>query len=271
MNTTGADPELLEHYSVLIYPFRHHAVGRQRNTRVTELESRRYALGIAAQRERTGRHARGDRTFFLPYIRGLLYPDIIRLQESTPSEDHGCGARLLSAWATPGWIAMSPSCLPRAWSVDASGRADAAVARSPSSASDSDGTARTTRYTAHCSWIDAVLFPSGLGFLLLHMRLNEEQPRLSGPYQLNGAMHTFIRRLTQLPCPVLRALIGGQEITVRDLMNYLTQGLAGPWTLPRKSRRSSAGPVASVSSIPTPTARPATLRRALPPAVVWLR
>jgi hypothetical protein len=35
--------------------------------------------------------------------------------------------------------------------------------------------------------------------------------------------------------PVLR-LIDGQEITVRDLMNYLTQGLAGPWNMPDEER-----------------------------------
>ncbi len=236
MNATGADPELLEHYSVLVYPFRHHAVGRQRNPRITELESR-WAPWASRFSEHELAGTLEGTAFFLPYIRGLLYPDIIRLQESTPCEDHEHWARLLTAWSAAG-LDDYVTDLPTSGVVRLTLRAglmqmlqEITVVRPSGSMRDREN----SELHAHCSWIDALLFPSGLGFLLLHMRLNDEQPRLSSLIQLNGALRHIHPPNRSASMPVLR-LIDGEEVSVRDLMNFLTQGLAGPWTIPVEER-----------------------------------
>ncbi len=236
MNATAADPELLEHYSVLIYPFRHHAVGSQRNTRITELESRWAPWASRFSEQELAGTLEGT-AFFLPYIRGLLYPDIVRLQESTPCEEHVHWARLLSAWSTAGLDAYVAE-LPSAGVVRLTLRAglmhllqEITVVRPSAARRDRE----ISELHARCSWIDAVLFPSGLGFLLFHMRLSEEQPRLSALIDLNGALRHIHPPTRSAAMPVLR-LIDGQEITVRDLMNYLTEGLAVPWAIPEEER-----------------------------------
>jgi hypothetical protein len=250
MNAMGGDPELLEHYSVLIYPFRHYAVGRQRNTRLTELESRwapwasRFSEhDLAATLEATA--------FFLPYIRGLLYPDVVRLHEATPCEDHDYWARLLSGWSAAGTGAYVAD-LPAAGVVRLTLRTaimrllqEVTVIR-PTFAGRSR---ESEELHAHCSWIDAVLFPSGLGFLLLHVRVSEDQPRLSSLIHLNGALRHVHPPARSAPMPVLR-LGDGQEITVRDLMNFLTQGLVAPWSIPEEERAIFTPPSCGVSEHP---------------------
>jgi hypothetical protein len=236
MNATGDDPELLEHYSVLIYPFRHHMVGRQRNARLTDLESR-WAPWASRFNERDLAATLEGTAFFLPYIRGLLYPDVLRLQEATPCEDHSHWARLLMAWSAAGMDSYVAD-LPAAGVVRLTLRArlmyllqEITIVRPTVPGWEREA----SELHARCSWIDAVLFPSGLGFLLFHMRLNEEQPRLSALIDLNGALRHIHPPTHATPMPVLR-LVDGQEITVRDLMNYLTQGLAGTWTIPEEER-----------------------------------
>src|SRR5207244_4260789 len=75
MRSTGGDPHLLGHHSVLIYPFRHQLVGGARRSRLASLEprwahwaSRFSESDLAAKLESTG--------FFFPYVRDLLYPEI---------------------------------------------------------------------------------------------------------------------------------------------------------------------------------------------------
>jgi hypothetical protein len=88
---------------------------------------------------------------------------------------------------------------------------------------------------ARFGWIDALLFPSGLGFLLLHARLRDDRPRLSSLIRLGQALRHVHPPLKQAYMPVVR-LSYGEEFTVRELMNFLTQGLAAPWKIPEEER-----------------------------------
>jgi hypothetical protein len=242
MNAIGGDPELLEHYSVLIYPFRHHVVGRQRNARLNELESR-WAPWASRFSEHDLAVTLEATAFFLPYIRGLLYPDIVRLQDATPCEDHGRWARLLNAWSAAGMDGYVAD-LPSAGVVRLTLRAGLMQLLQEFTAVRPALPGRTHEQDelhARFSWIDAVLFPSGLGFLLLHVRLREEQPRLSALIHLNGSLRHIHPPTRAAPMPVLR-LGDGQEMTVRDLMNFLTHGLAGPWSIPKEERGIIAAP-----------------------------
>jgi hypothetical protein len=251
MQPIAGDPELLHHYSVLIYPFLHHITGRQRDRRLASLEprwtpwaSRFTEHDLASTLEAT--------SFFLPYIRGILYPDVLRLQEETPTEDPAHWARLLHDWSAAD-LADYGSNLPAAGVVRLTLRPGlmAALAEMIVVHQGFSGgyTTEAMELSAECRWIDAVLFPSGLGFLLLQVRLAQEQPRMSALIRLNQALRHVHPPRHSAHMPVLR-LPGGEEVTVRDLMNFLTQGLAGPWTIPEEDRGIFPAPPAAASDRP---------------------
>src|SRR5262245_29152424 len=100
----AGDPELLGHFSVLVYPFRHLLTGRQRLARLASLEPRwaPWASRFAEADLATALEASG---FFFPYIRGVLYPEVNCLLEHTACEDHDDWAGRLHDWASEGLTA----------------------------------------------------------------------------------------------------------------------------------------------------------------------
>lgn len=204
MQEIAGDPELVNHFTVFIYPFRHHVVGRKQHARLSALDPRwapwatRYdEQDLAVKLEATG--------FFLPYIRGLLYPDILRLQEATFCEDHSHWAELLTGWSAGG-IGAYAADLPSASVVHLTLRPDIMrVLEAMTIVRPASKTGHTTEMPeldVHCPWIDVLLFPSGLGFLLLNVELREKQPRFSELIGLNQALrhvHPPARRAA-MPC-----------------------------------------------------------------------
>ena len=74
-------------------------------------------------------------------------------------------------------------------------------------------------------WVDAILFPSGVGFLMMKFILDEASPRLSHLIGLNSHLRTvhppFIgSRLTEL-----RVNRTAYTVKMRDLTDFLTQGM----------------------------------------------
>jgi hypothetical protein len=236
MKPVPGDPELLNHFAVLIYPFRHHVTGRRRNARLAALDPRwaPWATRFDEAELATTLEATG---FFLPYIRGLLYPDIHRLQEATPCEDHAEWARLLSGWSGAGTGAYVAG-VPASGVVRLTLRpgimqilGEMSVIRPIGI----HGHGELNDLPASCAWIDTLLFPSGLGFLLLNVRCADERPRLSSLVHLQQALRNVHPLTRAMPMPVLR-LGSGEEITVRALMNFLTQGLVSSWAIPEEDR-----------------------------------
>ena len=80
---------------------------------------------------------------------------------------------------------------------------------------------------ARLDWIDALLFPSGLGFLILKVRLAEEAAPLSRLIALNAALRMVHPPRLSWSLPTLR-FPGGEEVRTCDLMNFLTAGLTEP-------------------------------------------
>jgi hypothetical protein len=240
MQPIAGDPELLNHSTVVIYPFAHHVVGSQRRARLAALEprwvpwpARLSESDLALALEATG--------FFLPYVRGMLYPEVVRLQEETAAEDHLHWAQLLRQWAAEGLGAYAAE-LPGAGVMRLTLRPglmclleDLTVAHQAFSGFSGGWTLEALELPAHCDWIDALLFPTGLGFLVLKVRLAEENPRLGSLVHLNHTLRHVHSPTRAASMPTLR-LAGGEEVTVRDLMNYLTQGMAGPWAIPEEDR-----------------------------------
>jgi hypothetical protein len=245
MQPVPGDPELLHHYSVFIYPFLHHAVGRRRDARLASLAPRwapwasRYGEhDLASTLEATG--------FFLPYIRALLYPDVARLQVETPSEDHDHWAQLLHQWSASE---------PRSYFEDFPQAGVVRLTLRPGlmrvlgemvvvhQGFSGGYTTEAVELPARCPWIDAVLFPSGLGFLLLNVRLAGEHPRLSELIRLNQALRQVHPPKRSAPMPVMR-FWGGEEAGVGQLINFLVGGLASRWTVPEEDRGVFPAPVA---------------------------
>src|SRR5262249_24954839 len=83
------------------------------------------------------------------------------------------------------------------------------------------------RLAVRCDWVAAWLFPTGLGFLLLRLRLADEQAHLSQLIQLGKLLRQVLPAGRGARQAVLQ-LPGGEEFTVRDLMEFLTRGMATP-------------------------------------------
>jgi hypothetical protein len=227
MSSVSGDPVLLNHFSVLIYPFRHH-LHERRSAQLRELQPR-WQPWTSRFDEDELTHVLDATTFFLPYIRGLLYPEVPHLARETGCEDHRLWAKELRARC-----------------------ADEAEGYYRELANN--GVVRLTlrpRVQSHlgafhvireqqpdlpvqCDWIDAWMFSTGLGFLVWKVRLEQEQPRLSELIRLNQTLRQVLPN-SRYRAPKLR-LLDGRELEVRDWIDFLTMGLAAEWNLPTDQR-----------------------------------
>ena len=234
MQTLAANPELRNHFSVAIYPFVHDLTGRARAGQLEAL-GERWAPWWTRLTDEGLTDALQATGFFLPYVRGLLYPEVAVLQDEPPGPGYRRWAQQLRHWSNPGlarFCRRLPSSailrltyrdsvlLPLAgFTVQWERRNEAARARSAAGCLD---------------WIDAVLFPSGVGFLLLQFRLRDRQPKLAQLIELNQALRLVHSPSTTWKLPRLHFDAGGAPAALPDLLNHLTQGLVGghgaaPW------------------------------------------
>jgi hypothetical protein len=220
----ATNPELRNHFSVAIYPFLHDLTGRARSARMDAL-GERWAPWWTRLTEDGLADALQATAFFLPYVRGLLYPEIAALQDEPPGQQYRHWAELIRHWANgsltrfcrhlPASAILRLTCRPACFeslagfTVNWDGRKDDAHWRETSACFD---------------WIDAVLFPSGVGFLLLKFRLREAPQRLAQLVELNQAIRHVHPLSTSRKLPRLFFDAGGPESSIRDLVNYLTQG-----------------------------------------------
>jgi hypothetical protein len=224
--TTTAGPELLNHFSVAIYPFVHDLSSRNRTARLAALESRWAPWwsrldddGLATALESTA--------FFLPYVRGLLYPEVPALQNGPPGSRFAGWARRLRGWSDRGLTQFTHR-LPRSTILRLTARESVlrplAEFRVPRHRSEKAG---PPELAACLDWVDALLFPSGIGFLLLKFRLRHDRPHLAQLIDLNQTVRT-VHPLGRSWALSQLFFCGGDAATVPDLMNYLTQGLVRP-------------------------------------------
>jgi hypothetical protein len=230
---SAGDPELLDHHTVFVYPLRHQLVGGARRSRLASLEprwapwaSRFTDADLAARLEATG--------FFFPFVRDLLYPEVPWLRHQAPDEDCEEWAEILRSLSAEGLSVIGRELDDGVMRLTLRPEIHAALEhfliRCPEG-----HTAEAIDLPARCDWVDAELYPSGLGFLLFRVRLTAERPALSQLIRLNQSLRQVLppnrrSRLAELE-------IGrGKRLSVRDLMNFLTQGLAAPWDLPEEDR-----------------------------------
>lgn len=234
MPAAAGDPLLLSHFSVFLYPFRHQLTGGRRLARLEALEPRWLPwpcrhddADLAAALEATG--------FFLPYIRGLLYPETRWLRRQCPGENPVEWARTLRTLSVEGVGAYA-----RALDADSVVRltlrprpldALAAFTLQP----DRSSHAAEPPLPVRCDWVDAWLFPTGLGFLLLRLRVDADAPRLAQLIRLNQLFRQVVPG-SRSPLSGRVNLPGGFNCQVRDLMNDLVQGMATPWHVAEADR-----------------------------------
>src|SRR4051812_31562588 len=187
---SAGDPELLDHHTVFVYPFRHQLVGVARRSRLASLEPRwapwasRFTLAdLSARLEATG--------FFFPYVRDLLYPEIPWLRQQSPSGDCEEWAEVLRSWSAEGLYAVASELNAGVLRLTLQPSVHAALeeflVRSPGchnfDAAD---------LPARCDWVDAELYPSGLGFLLFRVRLTGAHPNLAQLIRLNQGLRQVL-------------------------------------------------------------------------------
>jgi hypothetical protein len=229
MEPPSADSELLNHFSVLVYPFLHDISDRNRYSRFHALEtlwapwwSRLNDQDLAATLEST--------TFFLPYIRGLLFPETQFLQQEPQGEHYNLWAGLVRRWSSRG-LERFCNHLPASAIVRLTGTER--LRRELGEFSlvqrrESSGRATEVREVpASMDWVDCLLFPSGIGFLLLKVRLRTPQAGLGQLIALNGGLRLVHPPTFSWTLPVLRLQETGAELRIADVINCLTRGLVG--------------------------------------------
>jgi hypothetical protein len=160
MNPVPASQLSLRHpFTVLAYPFRHALTGSRRSEQLQQLQGRWKPwwgrLNGPGERE----VALDDTFFFLPYVRELLFPEV--------------GGRTAAELATLTLadLADVPDDavlrLTRDGDLDRALQLDFELRRA-------DGGVDSFHAPFDLCWIDAVLFPQQVGFLLLKVRLTEE-------------------------------------------------------------------------------------------------
>jgi hypothetical protein len=77
---------------------------------------------------------------------------------------------------------------------------------------------------ARLSWLDALLFPSGIGFLLLAVRLRATPPQLSQLIDLNACLRTVLPPSLSWNLPALHFPGASRPLRMADLVHLLTDG-----------------------------------------------
>ena len=224
MSTVSSDFRLLNHYTVFIYPFLHNIRENNRNSRIQSLEDT-WAPWWARLDRNIGSTL--DNTyFFLPYIREVLFPETIGLKTKPPGPGYENWVNEIVQWSQGGvghfCQKLSPDAVVRLTYkqeiLQQTNRFEIMER--------GNGLLVSTSLIAVIEWIDALLFPSGLGFVMLKIALNNDAASLNQLVGLN-----YYLRLVHAPridwrLPELSFGQRANTVTVRDLMDFLTQGIA---------------------------------------------
>jgi hypothetical protein len=225
MQAVSKDFKLLKHYTILVYPFLHHVTADNRRRQIQSLEEAWEPWWSRLDGE-IGR-ALDDTYFFLPYIREVIFPETTILKDKPAGGKYANWIKQISRWNREGLASFCEE-LP-----------DDAVLRITykkallqdvrnieiKSSVKSDVPAENSKLSAQVQWIDAMLFPSGLGFLMLKVALEEDSPQLGQLIDLNYYLRIVHPPNINWMFPQLSFEQMANTMTVRDLMDFLTQGM----------------------------------------------
>jgi hypothetical protein len=221
------DLEMLNHFSLLIYPFLHDITGDDWQARAEALEPRWTPWWLRLQDEELAT-ALDDSSFFLPYIRGLLFPETVQLQGEPLGEGCSNWTRIIQSWAGKGLGAFCRGLRP--------GSVLRLTCQMPLREALGEFTVVQERMfenmpavreevPARMEWVDVLLFPGGVGFLLLKVGLRGEPQRLSSLIDLNYYLRTVLPPKLNWTLPTLHFAGAAEPLRMADLVDFLTQGL----------------------------------------------
>lgn len=224
-STPDAVP-LLNHFTVLIYPFFHCVTPGDRRRRIN-------LLGESwspwwSRFESTVHEALDDTFFFLPYIREVLFPETALLKDVPPGDLYVNWVRRIRQWNTRGLNYLcgelpEDAILRLTYKRELLQSISDVVFITPSAKGKMD---EGVLPPARLNWIDAILFPSGIGFLMIKLSLNEAAaPQLSHLIDLNNYLRTVHPPFPGCKLAELRLNQMSYTVKMRDLADFLTQGM----------------------------------------------
>ncbi len=224
MSDVPSDFRLLNHYTVFFYPFVHNIQAENRSTRIQTLAE---SWGSWWSRLEDIATALDSTYFFLPYIREVLFPETIAFKDQPPGPNYENWLREIRLWNERG--------LPhfvQQLTTDAVLRLTykqpllQQIKNFDMLELDHNGTLSQT-LPATIDWIDALVFPSGVGFLMLKIQLRGPQAQLTQLIDLNYNFRLVHAPSVDWHLPQLRFNQQANMLSVRDLLDFLTQGMAG--------------------------------------------
>lgn len=234
-----------DHFTVLIYPFQH-ALRADDAARWARTLSSRWSPWWARLRDDwpgnappasdwlrdlSLRRALDDAYFFLPFARRALFPETEALDRACPvsGEFYDAWREQLLAWIEdlPRFIAAVPFSGALRLTCHASEVRGAGFTVQPRRRQGGQEVAAGAARRARLAWADAILFPSGVGFLLLKVTLAEAESDFAGLLELNAALPALYPATIEGAVAALGFPGAAKSITLRDLVDLLLQGM-GP-------------------------------------------
>lgn len=213
------------HFALLVYPFRHAICGRARRARLRRLNHRWLPWLARLDGEGLGQAA-DDSYYFLPHIRQLLFPDLALASSTDPTRRRMQLERLAERSAADVAAQVHPDGVLRL-TCPVGFLERLHPLRLVARPADADGES-PDEFRTRIDWIDAALFPQRVGFLVLKVRLDEDDVPFT---RLVDFLRHAQRVQPLFPGAVMpRWLAGeppaGEGWTSRDLVDFLLQGLA---------------------------------------------
>jgi hypothetical protein len=224
------DFTLLNHYTILIYPFLHDVTSDARQSRVRLLEESWDPWW--ARLDGNIHQALDDSYFFLPYIREVVFPEAVLLKDTQPGDEYTHWEKRIRQWNAKGLNYFCSELPPEAVLHVTYKREllstirDIEILPPPVNGVSGEGT-----LLLRLEWIDALLFPTGVGFIMMKVILSEDSPPLSHLTDLNHYLRTVHPPFTGWKLPELRIGRMAYTVKVRDLMDFLSQGMTGGHSL----------------------------------------
>lgn len=214
---------IVDQYTLLIYPFTHDLVETGRVERLRALAPRWRSWWNRLDPAGMTR-ALDDTYFFLPYVRELLFPEtgslglaeVVRQQSQLDELTSRSAASLAARVASDGVLHLT---------LDPAELAPLRDLQIALTRSGVPGQPQCSSVAATCGWIDLYLFPQRVGFLVLKLELTTTPATIDQQLTLLELARPVFSPSIGRPLPSWQLLADATELTGRDLVDYLLQGL----------------------------------------------
>jgi hypothetical protein len=220
------DFTLLNHYTILIYPFLHDVTSDARQTRLRLLEESWDPWW--ARLDGNIHQVLDDSYFFLPYIREVVFPEAALLKDTQPGDRYAHWVKRIQQWNAKGLNYFCSELTPEAvLRLTYNQKLVSSIRNIEILPLPVNGVSGEEALPLRLEWVDALLFPTGVGFIMTKVVLSEDSPQLSRLIDLNYYLRTVHPPFTDWKLPELRVGRMAYTVKMRDLMDFLIQGMTG--------------------------------------------